>query len=637
MEQYGGFHSLVYGDDHFRSALGVRGQVSWKKISAKVESEQEAATVQLDVQFPEIDWTFLRSIYGWAALQHQAWTRGYIINNQEGERRISLFTDGILELWINDNHFFGGDFYTFRKAPIVFTLVPGVNQIDIRLIHDVRAFGGNEPPTISVGLEARMTDVHLSTDHDSIIISDLLGMKLPSPFASVICRNDGEEDLEIFSIEDQLGSTKSILDLPLRLVAGQSRPLSLRVQPQPDSPDQIIVFNLNYRSVSPTATSSSQMVIFTLRSRSLEEPHKFTFLHPSGSVSYAILRPPSKAAQKKLPGPLPVLLALHGAGLEADRHSVRHALDGAADIAAWTLFPTGSSPWSADDWHTYGFADVIAAVQAIPSWIKVMEWEGNNVDLDRWLVAGHSNGGQGVWFIVTHQPDKVIAAAPASGYTAIQNYVSYNLWQDSDPRMTALVHSALADFRHELLVPNLEGIPILQQHGSADDNVPVYHSRLMSELIGRQTRPSTYVEFEGKGHWWTGVMTTDPMKAFYEESLRQPQRLQQDYPNSFTIVIPNSHDMGSRGGICVDQLMTPDALGELQVSQLEKGSSWKISSSNVRRFHFNTAAASARSVSLTIDDQPVVLSMSNASASWLVKDDRGLWKVSHRSHTKGRC
>ena len=41
---------------------------------------------------------------------------------------------------------------------------------------------------------------------------------------------------------------------------------------------------------------------------------------------------------------MPILLNLHGAGLEADSHQVRHMLDSAPDLPSWVLFPTGVTP-----------------------------------------------------------------------------------------------------------------------------------------------------------------------------------------------------------------------------------------------------------------------------------------------------
>lgn len=80
------------------------------------------------------------------------------------------------------------------------------------------------------------------------------------------------------------------------------------------------------------------------------------------------------------------------------------------------------------------------------------------------------------------------------------------MWQESDPRAMAVVLAALNPERHELLVDNLVDIPILQVHGSEDDNVPVFHSRRMFQLLGEASSQkaelySDYSELKGKSHW----------------------------------------------------------------------------------------------------------------------------------------
>lgn len=77
-------------------------------------------------------------------------------------------------------------------------------------------------------------------------------------------------------------------------------------------------------------------------------------MHRGGIVSYAILRAPSPRLDSKQNDTdrFPVFLNLHGAGLEADSEQIRHSLDALADLDAWILFPTGVTPWSADDWRT---------------------------------------------------------------------------------------------------------------------------------------------------------------------------------------------------------------------------------------------------------------------------------------------
>lgn len=80
------------------------------------------------------------------------------------------------------------------------------------------------------------------------------------------------------------------------------------------------------------------------------------------------------------------------------------------------------------------------------------------------------------------------------------------MWHESDARAMAVVLAALNPERHELLVDNLVDIPILQAHGSGDDNVPVFHSRRMFQLLGEAGSKGTelssnYSEMEGKPHW----------------------------------------------------------------------------------------------------------------------------------------
>ncbi len=115
--------------------------------------------------------------------------------------------------------------------------------------------------------------------------------------------------------------------IPMKLAPGQSRPLtfSLSVQgPVPKAKPLKILYSEN---VSPTHLSS---IGFSLKfsAKGIHEPHRITFLHPAGIVSYAILRAPSAhvcAAGSE--ESLPILLNLHGAGLEADCYQVRHTLE----------------------------------------------------------------------------------------------------------------------------------------------------------------------------------------------------------------------------------------------------------------------------------------------------------------------
>ena len=224
--------------------------------------------------------------------------------------------------------------------------------------------------------------------------------------------------------------------------------------------------------------------------------------------------------------------------------------------------------------------------------------------------------GQGTWYALSHRPDKIIAAAPVSAYSSIQGkgtvscvllaltvsaYVPYHLWHEADPLVTSIVHASMNTYRHELLVENFGGIPVLQQHGGADDNVPVYHSRRLNQLISQAGGSSRYVELQGAGHWFDGVMTTRPLREFYEYHLDR-RRASPELPIQFSIMVANPGDMGSRGGIVVDQLISPERYGKIHVTRFPSSSIWVLKTSNILRFHLSRLHPV--DIRLRFDDSP---------------------------------
>jgi hypothetical protein len=182
-------------------------------------------------------------------------------------------------------------------------------------------------------------------------------------------------------------------------------------------------------------------------------------------------------------------------------------------------------------------------------------------------------------------------------------------------------------YRHELLVENFAGIPILQQHGGADDNVPAYHSRRMNQLISQAGGFSEYIELPGAAHWFDGVMTTGPLRDFYQYHLERHRTLPA-LPMQFSIVVANPADMGSRGGIVVDQLIAPEKYGSIHVQRVPSSSIWILHTGNIRRFHLTHLFPV--DVSLQVDQSPEFLSSERVHES----DDiferlpDGIWQVS---------
>ena len=184
----------------------------------------------------------------------------------------------------------------------------------------------------------------------------------------------------------------------------------------------------------------------------------------------------------------------------------------------------------------------------------------------------------------------------------ITGYVPYHFWNEADSKAFAIIQSTLHPYRHELLLPNLSGIPILQQHGSADQNVPAFHSRRLKQLISEKNSETTtrYSELQGKGHWYDGMMTTEPLRKFYEKILKDPKP--PALPLHFSIIIANPAEMGPKGGLIVEQLRTPSQFGKIEVFRDSSSATWVLKTSNIRRFAFTRGPYSSEGPSAMLVD-----------------------------------
>ena len=137
-------------------------------------------------------------------------------------------------------------------------------------------------------------------------------------------------------------------------MAGQTRSIAFTVSSlAPGSAD--LDASIIYKTVNSEGQLSTLAVSQNLVQKGLHDPHKITYLHPSGIVSYSILRAPAANTSSKSQEMVsaPVLLHLHGAGIEADSDLITHAFDPVSDLCAWVVIPSGVTSWSGDDWREY--------------------------------------------------------------------------------------------------------------------------------------------------------------------------------------------------------------------------------------------------------------------------------------------
>lgn len=202
LEAVGGFRALAYDKEiNYPSSLAPSGRVFWSIHQLESSSTSgDVAEATLIVGFPNIDWPSLQSVYGWAALQYQAWARGHLTIAANYAQSVLFYADNVIEFWIDDDHYFGGDYYAYRRAPLVLHLSPGSHNVDIRLIRDVRVMGGIGQPKISIKLKAESSNGSLVLVGHRALIPSIVNGVLASPFAFVPVRNQGRTAIDILDI-----------------------------------------------------------------------------------------------------------------------------------------------------------------------------------------------------------------------------------------------------------------------------------------------------------------------------------------------------------------------------------------------------------------------------------------------------
>lgn len=213
LEVQGGFRALVHDNEtNYPSSLAPSGRVSWSTHQLESSSNSgDVAEATLLVGFPEIDWPFLQSVYGWAALQYQAWARGRLMIAAKFARSVVFYADNVLEFWIDDDHYFGGDYYAYRRAPLVLHLDPGSHKVDIRLIRDVRVMGGIGEPTTSISMKAEGSSGRLVLAGQKALVPDVVNGVFASTFGFVPACNEGRKAIDVLDI-----TTNSVCPLAVR-------------------------------------------------------------------------------------------------------------------------------------------------------------------------------------------------------------------------------------------------------------------------------------------------------------------------------------------------------------------------------------------------------------------------------------
>jgi len=189
---HGGFQSLTLENTTFPSSLPVNGSATWSTTTlSRIPTPPNSSQGTINVSFNNTNWDILRSTYGWSGIQFQAWARGAIELCEE--ENVVVYVVGANEFWIDDRQYFGGDMYGYKRAPLVVNLGRGNHKIDIRVTHDIRAFGGGMPPGVGVEVDVRIASGGLVAVEEEAMVPDLVAGRLAGKWVSLPVRNEETE------------------------------------------------------------------------------------------------------------------------------------------------------------------------------------------------------------------------------------------------------------------------------------------------------------------------------------------------------------------------------------------------------------------------------------------------------------
>ncbi|KAI8998905.1 hypothetical protein BD414DRAFT_476389 [Trametes punicea] len=639
------------------SAYADGGFVGWTQARS-----QEDGT--LIVSYPNIRWEALRATEGWAALQHHSVLRSTLTLYPPTNLDDGLATPPRLLINLRQGSFFtvvpvshsdiavvpewhAGNIYAMgRSPPNVVSLPtapsmtsPTAYNIFVSGDYEIRLFGDprDSIPKLSLSLTVdihtpahaivRIPSHDISCDFvDGLAFGDALGVGLFS--------SDGWWTVESITSPSEVREAVH-LDLVqiTRLAPGQTRIVPIKVTQTRAIKVKTLMFTLTVASVEATSTIDVQFPIQNWEGWTAEESPfgiKATYLWAHSIPTAFLVTPPLKPNDGP---PRPPILALHGAGVDIFENDFWvQAIP--RQEHSWIVLPTGRTAWGMD-WHGPSAQDAWGTVNALyrivdgrPQW---RDWR--IAPETKVLLMGHSNGGQGAWYLASRFPDKVVGVVPAAGYIKSQSYVPWIQSRSAhyvDPAIRAILDSSLTADDNDLFLSNLVDTPVLAIHGGDDDNVPVWHSREAVSVL-KSWNPDANVTFRedaGEQHWYPSVFTNDQVRSFVSSALESVSE-GSTILRSFTLTVSIPSDSGSLHGWSILSLTVPGRLGRLTVDMREDAI--HVRTKNVREFsiHLDSLPESVRKVPLECDGQriePDKRAWSLSGFTLSVVQDRGLWK-----------
>ncbi|KAJ7702393.1 hypothetical protein B0H17DRAFT_923464 [Mycena rosella] len=594
------------------SSYADQGRVGWTKTQATAEGD-------LKVSFPNIRWSDLRATEGWAALQHHAVLHTNITlyppHNPDPAATPRLLVQLIQGSYIaivpasdsevvSPPEWHAGNIYAIERtlpraielpsppsttSPTTYhVFVSGDYEARIRLFGDPKL--GRTPIqsiNLTIDVETPSHSVNLEPTQD--VICDFVdGYAFGDAIGLGVRSRTGWWTVTDAVLAASSEDIRVELLRPTTIAPSQTRIVPLRIVQTAQFSKPKLEMNITLTSDIDTNLTISAVLPITHLPRWSEK----TLSAINGSYFYVqemptvfTVFPPLLENVAHRP-PQPPILCLHGAGVDISQTFWIDSLP--RQQHSWLIAPSGRTSWGLD-WHgpsakdAWGSVDALVAIlDAHPAWHPRKLSAGTPV-----VLMGHSNGGQGAWYVASRFPDRVLGVVPAAAYIKSQAYVPLLMSRSAhfiDPAARAILESSLTPDDNDLFLSNLVDTPVLAVHGGSDDNVPVWHSR---EAVGvlQTWNPEANVTFREDArqlHWYPSVLKNDQVQTFLDRIL-QTSSLPRPRSKSFTLTVAVPAESGSLHGWKIERLSVPGRLGRLTVHALTDNE-LRIVTSNVEQF-----------------------------------------------------
>ncbi|KAI0057117.1 hypothetical protein BV25DRAFT_1974045 [Artomyces pyxidatus] len=586
-------------DSSWPSSYADGGFVSWSQFTSD-------ASGRLKVSFPHIRWTSLRATEGWAALQHHSVLRttltvyppehsnenstitpNLLVELKQGSFYTILPAEDTNAYSKNAFEWYSGNIYATEGSPphiVRFPVPPSTKRptkyllyvsgdYEIRLFGDARS-SGSETPVLDISISARLEipGPGLVRDHKHDVVGDLVdGLSFGNALG--IGLRSASEWWTVSSISPSPELQAAGLSLSLlrrmRFAPGQTRILPIELtQSQPFFGESLLI-ELTLRSGETTRILPVTINLVHRKAWSKSEVSaiRASYFYGSSIPSHFLVLPPKEPNAKRLL-PRPPILALHGAGVDIISMPF-WATALPRQSHSWVIMPIGRTPWGLD-WHGPSAQDAWQSVEALSAILEqTTSWRPWKLAPDtKVVVIGHSNGGQGAWYLASRFPDRVVAAIPAAGYIKAQAYVPLTQSRSAhfiDPSLRAILEASFTPDDNDLFLSNLVDTPILAIHGGEDDNVPTWHTREAVSIVKswRADADITYKEDPGERHWYPFVFDNSAVQTFLDTVSSEhtaPPR------GAFTLTVASPAECGSLHGWRILSLEMPGRLARLKVT-----------------------------------------------------------------------